>query len=172
MPLIRLLVTVASVVSVPAFAADKTPTELPLPPGAEDVGRLSTNGGNSYQTSFTVHPKFPAIPALGMYMTVLDSSWESCTWGSGKWEYFGDDSRTPHVTVHQRLHAWVNRKLHRAMAFAARYYSADHWYHDWPDNDAQHVVMIENFDVDADDYISWMRLSCGKASPSETLQGK
>jgi hypothetical protein len=144
----------------PVAWAEATPTPLPMPPGAEEVREDSLNSGGSFRRSFVIRPKFPATPALDLYTKTLDSSWINCNWGSGDWEHFGDMTTTPPRTIHQKLHAWVNPKLHRILFFWARYQSVDRRIYDWPDNDRQLNVMIEGFHLDVHQYVDAMKLSC------------
>jgi hypothetical protein len=138
------------------------PTILGTPPAAIDVGNVVFLQGRAHQTDFTLEVGFPANPAFDYYSNVLEPPWERCDWSGPGWEDFGDITSGSARTIHQQLHMWVNREARRRVALATRYYSPGRCAGE-PSNNKQKVVVVEYLNVDVDETISTLKLTCPAA---------
>jgi hypothetical protein len=134
-------------------------TPISTPVGAFDVARHSFNDGHAFQTDFKLIAKFPANPAFGLYAAKLDQSWTSCVWGK-EWDHILDGRKSPPVMIHQTAHVWLNAAARRFIMLSVRYFSSDKCSVERPENDEQHVVIVEYTDVDPSQIRSQLGLAC------------
>jgi hypothetical protein len=134
------------------------PTRLPAPDEAIDVRQFKFLEGRAHQTDFTLRVAYPDDRVFQHYVKTIGKPWIRCDWAPN-WDSHLDGTMTPVHTVHQQMHTWVNRDAGRAIAVAARYYSAGS-YAPKPLNDYQKVAVVEYIGVNVDDYIRTLQLRC------------
>lgn len=88
----------------------------------------------------------------------MTSPWVYCEWGP-EWSRFGDAQETVSYTVHQQLHMWVNRKAQRTLMLSMRYRSPDKCCK-VPDNNLQHIMLVEYIGDDVEEQIKRLDLRC------------
>lgn len=141
-----------------ACESAEQPTQLDTPSGASDIKETRITDSNAHQTSFVLHARYPASPALAHYSKLLGKPWVRCDW-IPQWQGFLDGTASPLRTVHQYAYVWVNAAARRTIVVAARYYSAESSSHE-PDNELQQVMVIEYFKQDIQQEISRLKLQC------------
>lgn len=151
-------VAVAAVL-LSACSESYVPTPLLVPEAAIDLNQFEFLQGRAFQTDFTLKVSYPATPAFEHYLKVVPPPWVRCDWSGPDWQSHLDATQGPVRTVHQQLHMWVNRDARRTLMLSTRYYSAADCA-PTPLNDDQRVVVVEYFDVDVDDTISALKLTC------------
>lgn len=140
---------------------------LPTPPNAIDVKHAKWNDGYARQTYFTMRAEYPTSPAWDHYSKVVGQPWVPCTGADkGAWQSFLDGTKTPVVSVHQQMHAWVDPTGRRTLTLAIRY-TSDRDFDRRPDNNEQHVFLVEYRDVDVDNWKVQLQLTCGASSPAK-----
>jgi hypothetical protein len=143
------------------LAAEEQATSLPPPSSAVDVRHHTFNDGHAFQTNFKLAAKFPANPALTHYAATLDKSWSSCAW-MGDWNHFLDGTKNPAVMIHQTGYVWLKPQAKRFIMLSVRYISSDKCAVERPENEEQHVVIVEYVDVDTSEVANQLGLSCKK----------
>ena len=106
--------------------------------------------------------KFPQSPAVDFYQKSLNAPWVKCEWASA-WSSHVDAQGTEPFTVHQQLHYWVNPEIERTLMLTLRYHSTDDSW-EIPDNDTQHIVVVEYLRTSVADTISHLKLRCPHTS--------
>lgn len=150
----------AIVVALLLHGCAREPTAIPLPPGAVSVERFPLAiAAGGFQTQFVLKVAYPATPALDFYRSHFGSAWTRCEWSGPDWQRFSAMHEQQLANVHQQLYMWVNREERRTIMLSMRYYSAQ-VSDRVPDNDEQHIMLVENLAADVDATIQALNLKC------------
>jgi hypothetical protein len=114
--------------------------------------------GRAHETYFNMAVRYPANPALEHYTRSIGTPWARCEF-IPRWQRYLDGTVTPNRTVHEQAYAWVNRDSRRMLMVSSRYYSSKDCVAD-PENDDQHVVVIEYLGQNIDQAVSTLKLRC------------
>lgn len=111
-----------------------------MPQGAQHQQhvRLSNMGEQDY---FEISRPYPSTYVLDHYRKVF-KRWTECK-PEETWRSFGDVSGSKPRFIHQLVREWLRSDNHSVVTLAIRYYSTGAQHRALPDDDIQHVVLIE-----------------------------
>ena len=115
--------------------------------------------GTAKQHFFKYKSKYPNTDVVDFYSNVLKSSWVKCK-PIGKWESFGSQMHGTNEHIHQLLQHWINPKTKSALMLSVRYHSKSDKCDKEPDNDIQHVILVEYKAPAADYFPEYLKLQC------------
>jgi hypothetical protein len=148
-----------AILSMSLCACAQQPTPFDVPSSAASVERFPILNGRAFQTQFTLQVKYPATPALEYYRAHIGKPWVLCERNTPEWSRFRDAQGKDQVAVHQQLYTWVNLEAHRSLMLSMRYYSSKDS-DETPDNDTQHILLVEYTGEDVQDKIKQLQLRC------------
>ncbi|GAB3031819.1 hypothetical protein GCM10027285_13280 [Oleiagrimonas citrea] len=143
-------------VSLAAYGQE--PSSISVPPGAFAIKHFPILGGRAFQTQFKLNAAYPATPALEYYKAHMAKPWVMCTWAP-KWSHFIDAQTPTRFAVYQQLYMWVNPKLQRTLMLSMRYLAPESSGHA-PNNDIQHIVLVEYMSTNVANTIQQLHLRC------------
>jgi len=146
-------------------ACTRDPTPLDVPASGHDVKRFPILNGRAFQTQFTLQATYPATPALDYYRTHIPKPWVLCQWSGPEWSRFVDAQSDEHFTVFQQLYMWVNPEAQRTLMLSMRYHAPENC-GDVPDNETQHILLVEYTAANVADTINQLNLHCPSNEPT------